>query len=491
MTAEPQPGRGALRSALVAAGFLVACFTAGVLAVRSLTPGIIFIGALACFAVFLIRPFGMVWIAVFLACASLPAAVHVGKVIGPFSVYVYQAAVLAAVVFLIVALRPRASWFVLPGLMALTVGYFAIMGASVGNDAERVAYEATYLLEMVAGFVLAVLIVADRGERSVAETAKVLAVVLWFSAGMIVASSLTGLKLAGRTESLSDITGSADSVRLLTASQIPAMAVLLALVAVQIVGRVRPVWFLALGVPALVITLLSFSRSILIGLAVTAIVAMLAQAGFGAVRRTAVLVFGAVVAFAVTVPLCLFLLQHTEPGDWLAGQVDAFSHRVLGGVSSNALAEDSSAQARVAENDNLLAAFQDAPVFGHGIGYAYQQPFGKPGTFTSTLGTTYAHNFYLWWLVKAGVVGMAGFAVFALVPVAKALRAGRPAARSAAAVGVGLLAVCVVDPLPLNLTNALVLGVALGACFALADRRDDTPQDLPAAGELTPAGGSA
>ena len=79
-------------------------------------------------------------------------------------------------------------------------------------------------------------------------------------------------------------------------------------------------------------------------------------------------------------------------------------------MSPTAMAVDSSTQDRLRENANLLAAFGDAPLFGHGLGYAYQPPFGKAGSFTATLGTTYSHNFYLWWLVKAGAVGMASFA---------------------------------------------------------------------------------
>jgi hypothetical protein len=50
---------------------------------------------------------------------------------------------------------------------------------------------------------------------------------------------------------------------------------------------------------------------------------------------------------------------------------------------------------------NLNRAIAKAPLFGHGLGYAYQLPFGKARTFTATLGTTYAHNLYLWWLAQS------------------------------------------------------------------------------------------
>jgi O-antigen ligase len=130
------------------------------------------------------------------------------------------------------------------------------------------------------------------------------------------------------------------------------------------------------------------------------------------------------------------------------------------------MAVDSSVLSRLRENRNLIHAIGTAPALGHGLGYAYQAPSGKPGFFEATLGTTYAHNFYLWLLVKAGVLGMIGFGLFAVVPVARALRTASVEAKAAAIVAVSLLTICVVNPLPLGTNNALALGMSIGAAMA-------------------------
>jgi O-antigen ligase len=294
---------------------------------------------------------------------------------------------------------------------------------------------------------------------------------LWFSAAMAVLSSSGGLRLAGRLESLQTDTGDTAN-RVITATLTPAIAVLAALVAAQIVGRLAPAWYLALGLPALIISVLAFSRNTLIALGVAAVVAFVATLGWSSLRRAARLALAGAGILAVAVPGALFLLQHSMAGDWLSDQITGFSHRVLGGVSSNALAVDSSTLARLAEDAKLNRAIAGAPVFGHGLGYAYQEPFGNdPDEFTNTLGTTYSHNFYLWWLAKSGFAGMAAFAVFALTPLVSALRGASAPAKAAAAVSAGLLVMCIVDPLPEDPANAMTLGMALGAALAFARLR--------------------
>jgi hypothetical protein len=75
----------------------------------------------------------------------------------------------------------------------------------------------------------------------------------------------------------------------------------------------------------------------------------------------------------------------------------------------------------------------------------------------------------MWWLAKAGAVGMAAFALFALIPLIRALRCGSAPAKISVAVSVGLLVVCTVDPLPEGF-GALTLGLALGSAMAFAGR---------------------
>jgi O-antigen ligase len=456
--------------------FALGCFLVGVFAARDVARGVMLLAALACLVIYLIRPQVMAWIALFLAFASLPPKLPVGNGLWPFGMYTYHVVLLLAIAFLIPRARLRFSEYLIPGIFLLTVAYFTVAGMAAGHDPERVSREALFLVEMVAGFVLALLIVRAGFVR---EAIRVTGVVLWFSAGMILASSLTGLELIGRSVSLEADTGGAQAIRLITYTETPAQAVLAALVAAQIVGRARLSLHLTLGIPALLITLLSFSRDALIVLAVTAVTALLATLGWMAIRRVAMLAAAAAALVGVVLPISLFLLHSSEAGAWLSDQLNAFSDRVIGGVSPTAMAVDSSTQDRLRENANLLAAFSDAPLTGHGLGYAYQLPFGKAGSFTATLGTTYSHNFYLWWLVKAGVVGMASFAAFALTPVVRGVRSAVPAAKTAAAVCAGLLVACVVGPLPLEPAQSLTLGLALGAALGFVR--------TPPTGEVEPS----
>ncbi len=453
---------------VVLGGFLFGCFLFGVLSVRNTTQGVMLIGALFCLVVYWAKPEAMTWVALFLACAALPEGLHVAKVIGPVTIYAYHVILVLAICYLIPLVRPRFSDYVLPGIFASVVVYFAAVGFSTGHDAAAIVHEAIFLFEMVAGFLLAVLIVYGGYVKGVLYT---VVATLWFSAGMAVLSSSGALRLAGRLESMEATTGDAAS-RVITSSLTPAIAVLAALLATQIVGRIRPVWYLALGVPALIVSMLAFSRNTLIALAVAAVVAFFASPGWSALRRTAGFTAIGAALLAVAVPGALFLLQHSTAGAWLGDQLSAFNHRVLGGVSASALAVDQSTLDRLAEDANLNRAIAQAPMFGHGLGYQYQLPFGTdPNEFTNTLGTTYAHNFYLWWLAKAGAVGMGAFALFSLAPLVRALRSASKEAKVSAAVSAGLLVMCIIDPLPEDSANALTLGATLGAALAFANLR--------------------
>jgi hypothetical protein len=449
--------------------FLIGCFVFGVLSVRRTTEGVLLIAALFCLVVYWVKPEGMVGVALFGAFAALPEGLHIGKIFGPVAIYAYQVAAVLAICYLIPVVRLRLSDYLLPGMFVLTVVFFTVVGFETGHDAGMVMRESTTLLEMVVGFVLALLIVYG---GYVNWSIRVMVVVLWFSAGMAIVSSLHAIRLAGRAESLEQATGAGQALRIVLSTQTPATAVLTALVAAAIVGRVRPATYFALGPPALIISLLSFARNTLIAVAVAAVVAFLASFGWSALRRTATVVAISAVVFAVTVPGSLFLLQHSEAGAWLGDQFTAFNQRVLAGVSKSALAVDESTLDRLREVARLNEAIAQAPVFGHGLGYAYQPPSGNdPDAFAWKLGPTYSHLFYQWWLAKAGAVGMAAFAWFALTPIFRALRCASAPAKISAAVSAGLLAISAVWPLPEMPMDALALGLALGSAMGFAGLR--------------------
>ncbi|OBK95837.1 polymerase [Mycobacterium asiaticum] len=475
-------------AAVVLAVFLAGCFVYGALSVRNTTQGILLVGLTFFLIVYWAKPELMIGLALFLGCAALPQGLHVGKVIGPVSIYASHVVLVLAICFVLPAVRLRMSEYLLPGLFAATVLYFAAVGFSTGHNPAVVVREATFLLEMIAGFVLALVVVY--GEH-IMLSINAMAVTLWFSAGMAILGSSGGVRLAGRTESLQMDTGDAAN-RVITSTLIPAIAVLTALVAAQIAGRVKPVAYLALGLPALVIAVLAFSRNTIISVGVAAVVAFFASMGWSAVRRAARLTLTGLGILAVTIPGALFLLGDSSAGVWLANQITGFSHRVLGRTSGAALSADPSTLARFAEDRHLNEAIEAAPIFGHGLGYAYQLPFGgdDPNEFTQTLGTTYAHNFYLWWLAKSGAVGMTGFAVFALTPLVRALRSASVPAKISAAVSTGLLVMCIIDPLPEDPANAMTLGIALGSALAFATRerrRAEMAEMQEAERELVPA----
>lgn len=447
--------------------FVFGCFAFGVFSVRRTTEGVLLTAALFCVVVYWVKPEGMVAVTLFGAFAALPEGLHVGKVFGPLTIYAYHVAAVLAICYLIPSVKPRGADFLLPGLLVFTVFVSTATGFATGNADLVVVRESTTMIEMAIGFVLAMFVVYG---GHVKWSMRVMIVILWFSAGMALLSSMYAIRLAGRAESLEGTTGAGQAMRIILTTQTPATAILSGLVAAPIVGRVRPALYFALGPPALIISLLSFSRNTLISMGVAAAVALLASLSWAALRRTLNAAAVGAGLVAVAVPGSLFLLHGSKTGAWLADQFIAFNQRVLGGVTSNALAVDDSALERLREINLLKETIAQAPIFGHGLGYVYQPPTGDD-EFHLYLYPAYSHNFYLWWLAKAGAVGMAVFAFFALTPVILAMRCAPAPAKISAAVAAGLLAISAVWPLPEMPMDALGLGMALGAAMGYAGLR--------------------
>lgn len=467
----PSRYRLAVNAALLLA-FMFVCFAYGVFSVRLTTEGTLLIAAMFCIVVYWVKPEGMVAVALIGAFAALPQGLHVGKVIGPAVIYAYLVAAVFAILFLLPKVRLRFLDYLLPAMFAFVVAISTVAGFETGSEALVILRESITLLEMAVGFILGLVIVYG---NHVQWTIRVTVVILWFSAGMAIVSSLHAIRLAGRAESLTGVTGAGQALRIILLTQTPATAVLSALVAAAIIGLYNPTTFFALGPPALIISLLSFSRNTLISMAVAGGIALLASMSWRTLRRTAVIGVISGVFLAVTIPGSLFLLKNSEAGVWLGDQFSAFNQRVLGGVSSSALAVDESTLERLREDALLNNAIAQSPVFGHGLGFKYQEPNGTD-EFAVTFYPAYSHNFYLWWAAKGGAVGMAVFIVFALVPLVRAVRRRTPAAKISAAVSAGLLAISAVWPLPEMPSDALALGMALGATMAFAGLRDKAPE---------------
>lgn len=447
---------------------LLGCFSFGYLAVRSPLIGIVLIGAIGCLLVYFTAPHWMVWIALFSAFATMIAGVPAGKLVAGTIVYVFEVLLLLAIGFLILTQRNRTPISALPGIYLMFVLLAIITGILNGNERSWIIFEARNLVTMAAGFVLAELVVRN---GLVAQAVKVMAALLWFSASMILANAFFNVQLRATTGTV--VSADGDQIaggtirRYFTETQAPAFAVLVVLVVVSVIVRVRSRDWLMLGVPALVIMFFSFTRFSFFGLFAAVIAAGLASA-----RRTTFLRIAKITGISVAVVFLLTFLFQLSPvslsDGWLGQQLQAYATRIFGGLMLFLEGADTSYGARRAENANLWIAIRDAPLFGHGFGYAYQPPFGPPGRFAATFGPYYGHNFYLWLLAKAGIVGLVGFALFALVPIIRALHTQSVEAKASAIVALIVLAVSVVGPAGESGPGALVLGIALGAAMAFS-----------------------
>lgn len=446
------------------------CFMSGALAVRAPLSALVLIGAVGCLVIWLTGPHWMAFIALTVSFTAVPAAVPAGKVIGDVGIFVHEILLLLAIAFLIPFIRGRTSIFALPvGFVMLVVVPAVATGLVRGNEFRMIVWEARPLLMIAAGFLLSILLINFGFLR---QAIKLTGLILWFSAIMVMIGSSTGLQIRGRNESLVDVTGRlvGGVERLVTWTQIPALAVLIVILVLSIISRVGPRLLLGLALPAAIITVLGFSRSALVALAFAAAAAVLVNyRQLSLYRLTRYLLAGA--ALILLLILTFQLLKTFGIGGWIADQFGAFSRRVLGGLTIGA-DRDLSWQFRVNENDNLWRAMHDSRVLGNGLGHAYQNPYGPVGSWTRTYGPYYSHNFYYWLVAKAGLVGLAGFLWFALLPIARGFRAPAVGAKVGAIVALSILVISYVWPIPEGVPDSIVLGIALGAAMAFS--RQDT-----------------
>lgn len=288
-------------------------------------------------------------------------------------------------------------------------------------------------------------------------------VALWAGAALNVLAVVGVLRVTGRDEAAGlFIDGSAGATngatRLINNATHISLAVVCACVALLISGRVgiRTVWPYLL--PALAPVFVSYSRNSVLAVGVVVLFVLLVEHDLAVIGR-----FGRLVAVAAAAVGVVLLVSGSSG---LGDALHSYADRVIAGLSSSTMNADASSQYRVLENTYLLQTWHQAPLFGHGFGAVYRPASGSTGSFAATYATFYAHNFYYWLLVKAGVVGAAAWCLFAFGPVLT--RISRPATlrMAAAGAGVGLLAASVVAPMPLGTDSASC--VALGAALGLA-----------------------
>jgi hypothetical protein len=313
-----------------------------------------------------------------------------------------------------------------------------------------------------------------------ARCVRALLVTIWFSAIMVVVASANDMKLAGRSEVASLSRHGADAAtRFLTPTDFLAMLIVAVCVVSVISGNPREFSVSVWLIPSAVLLVLSFSRNHLVGLAAAVIFALLAF-------RSARSVVAAVRAAAVIGVAALLLQMGAAnifapiPGaTFVTTQADSYVNRVVNGLKQENREIDPSVEFREKENAKLRTAISESPLIGHGFGYAYKSPTGPPGSFLRESAPYYAHNFYLWFLLKVGVLGIIVFAWMALVPLLvvlfKRVSTLQVAAASAA---FGLLAVSFFAPIPNDTPGAPLLGALLGTVAALtaSDNRGQSPR---------------
>jgi O-antigen ligase len=247
-----------------------------------------------------------------------------------------------------------------------------------------------------------------------------------------------------------------------------ATVTLCAVTALYLLGKGRSAHAMWLVPPAMFILLLAFSRNTLIALAITAVVCILLSRSLASLVRLTILTGGLAGAALLVLPLVLAVSRNTPFGTWLGNQISSFELRVVSGLSSQYLASDPSLAARLQENDRLLFAISQSPWLGHGAGYTYMWPFGNPDGHVPDPSWTYAHNFYLWWFAKAGIVGIALLLFFVGAPLLRGALSGSTNGYAAVSVLVALLVISIVAPLPEDSPNAELLGMVLGATMAFS-----------------------
>jgi hypothetical protein len=400
-----------------------------------------------------------------LSIVALPSAIPMSFAVGGISVRIYEPFLLISVI--VTALRYRLHARALGRVAALVtlLVFWVVLGLANGHDPVRVLVDT----RLFAYLCLAMFVAASvAGTAVVNHAIRIVPAVLWISAGTTVAASALGFGIAGmQIGAAGSLDGSESAERLISPATYASVAVLCAVLALWLTGKKSLRDTLVFSAPALTMVFLSFTRNAVISIAVACLFAVISSHDFRAVRRVAVLgliVSGLIFLISVGEPV----LRQVGGLGWALNQFDAFSGRVLGGINGSALASDGSAQFRFdQENVYLVPEIFRSPVFGHGYGYAYK-PL-ETGRFVTDKGEAlryYAHNFYLWILVKAGVVGFLLFAFSVIAPVLMRMNARSTAAQLAAgSAAAGLLAASFVAPMPLGAPTSVVLGLVVGLCL--------------------------
>jgi hypothetical protein len=312
---------------------------------------------------------------------------------------------------------------------------------------------------------------------------RVLKWILWWSATITVVSSATGFAINATTSDPvlhSDLvtstasTVATDSTRFQTIATPLALVVLCGGIALIVAGRLTLKAIAPYLIPAMVISFLSFSRNVVLGIAVALVFVVVTDRFAMGIGRAIRRVIGGILIVAVL----LLMISLGLAGGWLHNQLSAYDGRVVHGLSPSEQSTDSSVLYRQTENRALLSAIGASPILGHGFGYEYKAPYGDPGSFTATDGTIYAHDFYLWDTAKTGILGLLAFIYLGITPLRRSRRIGS-AGLAIGAAAAAILVVSYVAPFPEDPASGAPLVGALIGCLACTSWLTNSEQERP------------
>lgn len=440
-------------------------------------PTITFVGLIGLCALLVIRDrwYVLAPLSLFLAATTLPTFVPNALGFAGFSFRTYEPVLVLAFMWALtkrelIGRETRRCIYMLSGFVL--VG--CLVAVAEAAAPVRIIGDARYIAEAVMAVIVAAVVVADGPSRK--ATVSTLRVSLWISMVFTILAAAGIVAIEGRSEAAElDMSEAADSAtRILGAATFFALATVCVCFALSVLGQasLRVTW--SWWVPAIMVLFLAFSRNHLVAVAVTLLIAFLAVRSLH--RMVKAVFVGLVIALGLgALTLVSPSLSDLPGGAWVNVQINSYTSRVLDGFDSTVTSKDSSTVYRENEIVALRKASSDAPILGHGFGFAYQKPQGPKGTFFFERAPYYSHNLYWWAAAKTGIVGLVLLLGASVLPLLLGLRRNAdPRGTAFAATLGGLLVVCWVAPLPLAAPSSVVFGAVLGAAVALSSSRPVT-----------------
>jgi O-antigen ligase len=408
------------------------------------------------------RPQWLVFVFMLSAFLTLPDGVP--RVI-PFlgiGLYLYEPFLYLTLIYLLV----KSVGFRLPlplVVFSLSILTMVIIGIANENGRSAMIADTRPLIDLAVAAVVAFLYLSN---FSIKPVLSIVQIILWTSFALTVLGSTLGLGLAGRADENTE-----SSERLITGATYFSLAVVTVAVALLVSGTTRLKQVLPFIAPAVFILLLSFSRNNLLGIAVAVVWGILVARDSSRRISGAGRFLGLVSASGLLVAFVLAL----GLSPWLQEQIDGFSFRVLGGLSSESQLDSG----RDYENQRIVPVIAESPIVGNGVGAVYKEAYGPADGFYANRGRAYAHNFYLWLLLKGGAVALLAFMTLVAFPLVRIFRSRTSAGIGVTASLIAFLAVSVVAPMAIGFPTAALLGLLIGASYYFTTKPANSDHEIP------------